>query len=533
MRNVAPAVMDKKNKNLYTVGVFIRWMGGYMKDLIEMKDITKKFPGVVALSQVSFSVREGEVHVLLGENGAGKSTLMKILSGAYAPTEGTIIAGDAEYERLTPRLSQENKISIIYQELSLINEISIQENIFLGKLLTKKKCGVSIVDQEAMEKRTQEVLDEVGLKRKPSVSVGSLSIPEKQMVEIAKAVAFDAKVIIMDEPTSSLTTEEIHHLFEIIEKLKAQGRGIVFISHKLDEVLTVGDRVSVLKDGTYVGTYPISEMDEDKLVRLMVGREIKGTYLRDPEEEISDKVIFEVKNLTRKDEYVQDINFELKEGEILGFSGLVGSGRTELMEAIYGAVPIRSGDLYLNGKQLNIRRPYDALKAGIALVTENRRETGFSPYFTISGNLNQAKNLKESTYGGMTGLLHKKEEKRVAKEQCDALQIKCASADQVITELSGGNQQKVILGKWLASNPSVIIFDEPTKGIDVGTKVEIYRIMRSLAREGKGIIVVSSELPELMSTCDRIIVFNTGKIRCEFLSNEVTEEKVIHAATAE
>ncbi|MFA9465238.1 MAG: sugar ABC transporter ATP-binding protein [Velocimicrobium sp.] len=504
-----------------------------MTSLVEMKKITKKFPGVTALSGVNFDVQPGEVHILLGENGAGKSTLMKMLSGAYEPTDGVLVANGKEFPRFTPKISQENGISIIYQELSVINEISIQENIFVGKLLAKSVLGLKIVDNKLMRKRTQEVLDEIGLKRSPETPVGQLSISEKQMVEIAKAVAFDAKVIIMDEPTSSLTTEEINHLFEIVNRLKKQGRGIVFISHKLDEVLAIGDRVTILKDGQYVGTYPISEMDEDRLVKRMVGREIKGTYLKDPDKDYGNQIIFEVKGLTRKDEYVKDISFTLRRGQILGFSGLVGAGRTELMEAIYGAAPIKAGTITLMGKTLKIKQPYDALKAGIALVTENRRETGFSPYFSIKQNLNQAKNLKESKFGGMTGLINNVQEAKVAEEQKIAMQIKCATTEQVITELSGGNQQKVILGRWMASNPKLIIFDEPTKGIDVGTKSEIYKLMRGLAEKGIGVLVVSSELPELLSTCDRIIVFNEGKNNGEFSSSEATEEELVRAATTE
>lgn len=504
-----------------------------MTNLVEMKNITKKFPGVTALENISFGIKAGEVHVLLGENGAGKSTLMKILSGAYEPTAGVIVAGGKEYQRLTPKLSGENGISIIYQELSVVDELSIQENIFIGKLLTKKVLGFDLtLDKKGMEDKTREVLEAVGLKKKPTTLVKDLSIPEKQMVEIAKAVAFDAKVIIMDEPTSSLTNEEINQLFKIIRTLREQGRGIVYISHKLNEIIEVGDRVTVLKDGTYVGTHHVKDVTEDDLVKMMVGREIKGRYLRNENKKYNDRNILEIKNLTRKDEYVKNISFTLKEGEILGFSGLVGAGRTELMNAIYGAEPMKEGEIILDGKHLRIRNTYEALKAGVGLVTENRRETGFSPFFSISKNLVQAKQLKESKWGGLYGLLSKREEREVAKEQQGAMQIKCASLDQLITELSGGNQQKVILGRWMASKPKVIIFDEPTKGIDVGTKSEIYKLMRNLAESGIGVMVVSSELPELLSTCDRILVFNSGRVAGEFTSKEATEEILVKAATA-
>lgn len=502
-----------------------------MNSLVEMRNITKKFPGVTALKCVNFDVQPGEVHILLGENGAGKSTLMKMLSGAYEPTEGTMVANGKEFPRFTPKISQENGISIIYQELSVINEISIQENIFVGKLLTKRVAGIPVVDNAAMRKRTEEVLKEIGLDRKPNVPVGQLSVSEKQMVEIAKAVAFDAKVIIMDEPTTSLTTEEVNHLYQIIDNLKKQGKGIVFISHKLDEVLTVGDRVTILKDGTCVGTCPISEMNEDRLVKLMVGREIKGTHLKDPDKDYGDEIIFEAKNITRKDNKVRNVSFQLQKGEVLGFSGLVGAGRTELMEAIFGARPIKSGEMYLYGKKLNIKSTYQAVKEGIVLVTENRRETGFSPYHSIKQNLVQAKGLKEAKFNGLSGLIHEKKEEAVAREQKEAMQVKCASLSQTITELSGGNQQKVILGRWMASNPELIIFDEPTKGIDVGTKSEIYKRMRRLAEQGKGVLVVSSEMPELLSVCDRIIVMNDGENRGVFNNAEATEEELVRVAT--
>lgn len=502
-----------------------------MEYLVEMKNITKKFPGVIALNHINFDLRPGEVHVLLGENGAGKSTLMKILSGVYEPTEGKLVLEGQEYDRLTPRLSQSHGISIIYQELSVINELSIQENIFLGKLLEKKVLGIKIIDHALMEERTQEVLSEIGLKRKPSFFVGNLSISEKQMVEIAKAIAFKARIIIMDEPTSSLTNEETRQLFGIIRKLKSQGKGIIYISHKLNEIAEVGDRVTVLKDGTYVGTHDAKNVTEEDLVKMMVGRVIHGKYLRDDSKGFKDEIILEVKNLSRKDEYVKNISFNLKRGEILGFSGLVGAGRTELMEAIYGAEPVKSGEIILDGKKLRIKSTHDALKAGIVLVTENRRETGFSPFFNIRQSLSQAIELKRSKFYGLSGLIDLKMEKRLAEEQIKAVQIKCASQTQIITELSGGNQQKVILGKWLASDPRLIIFDEPTKGIDVGTKSEIYKMMRKLSERGIGVMVVSSELPELMAVCDRVIVFNSGKISGEFTSEAITEENMVRAAS--
>ncbi len=502
--------------------------------LVEMRGITKKFPGVTALRDVSFTLNPGEVHVLLGENGAGKSTLMKILSGAYEPTEGEIVVNGQTFSSLTPKISQQLGISIIYQELSVINELSVQENIFLGRLKEKTHFGVTMVDKNTMMKETSVLLDAIGLHCKPRTQVDTLRISEKQMVEIAKAVAFNSEVIIMDEPTSSLTEEEINQLFTIIRRLKKAGKGIIYISHKLKEIKEIGDRVTVLKDGTYVGTHNVKDVTIDDLVTMMVGRELQNKYHSTSHEHATaGEVILEVKNLTRKDGYVKDINFQLHKGEILGFSGLVASGRTETMEAIYGAVPVSHGEVWLNGERLHIHNTYDALKNGIALVTENRRETGFFHNFSIKRNLAIAKQLKDGKWGGLYGLLNSKQEKQICDEQIKAMQIKCASVEQSISELSGGNQQKVILGKWMAAGSKVIIFDEPTKGIDVGTKSEIYKLMRRLCEQGVGVMVVSSEMPELLSVCDRILVYYDGHINGEYTIDEATEEKLVYSATVD
>ncbi|MEE8885678.1 MAG: sugar ABC transporter ATP-binding protein [Eubacteriales bacterium] len=506
-----------------------------MEPIVQMKNITKRFPGVTALDNINFDVRPGEVHVLLGENGAGKSTLMKVLSGVYRPDEGKIFLNGKEYDRLTPRLSAEGGISIIYQELSVVNWLDIRENIFMGRLPMKKSGPFSSVDYKKLNSDTEDLLKQVDLSRyKPTTSVGSLSISEKQMVEIAKAISFNAKVIVMDEPTSSLTEEEVDKLFEIIHRLKKEGRGIVFISHKLSEIKRIGDRITILKDGGYVGTYNVKDVTEDDMVRMMVGREIKGTYQHTPEENYKfGDVLFEVKNLTRKDERARNINFQLRKGEILGFSGLVGAGRSETMEAIFGVAPKKSGEVYLNGKKLNIKNPYTALKSGIGLVTENRRETGFFQNFSNRRNISIANQLKNSSGNGTIGFTNEAKEKKMAAAAHDEMQIKWTSDLQPTVNLSGGNQQKVILGKWLQADVKVLIFDEPTKGIDVGTKSEIYKIMRNLADSGIGVIVVSSEMPELLSICDRIIVMADGRMTGEFNIAEATEEKLALAATGE
>ncbi|MDR1506142.1 MAG: ATP-binding cassette domain-containing protein [Treponema sp.] len=500
-----------------------------MQTLIEMKNIRKEFPGVLALNDVSFDVRGGEVHVLCGENGAGKSTLMKILSGVYQPSAGQIIINGKEYHSLTPRESSAAGIGIIYQELSVINELSICENIFMGRLKEKKILGVNVVDTKYMRSRTAELLDRIGLRRRPETVVGSLSISEKQMVEIAKTVAFDARVIIMDEPTSSLTETEVEKLFEIIRQMQKEDRGLIYISHRLSELKKVGNRVTVLKDGSHVGTKNVEDVTEDDLITMMVGRSIQERFNTVPV--MPGSPIFEVKNLTRRDKKVRDVSFDLYEGEILGFSGLVGAGRSELMNAVYGAEKIESGEVYIWGKRAVIKNTYDAVKNGIALLTENRRETGFLKNFSIRGNISIASYLKASHLGGLLGLVNNSFEKKLSEEQKDALNIKCATVDQNITSLSGGNQQKVILGKWVASKPGIIIFDEPTKGIDVGTKSEIYRLLRSLASAKIGVIMVSSELPELLALCDRIIVFANGQVSAVFPIAEATEEKLLRAAT--
>ena len=502
-----------------------------MTAIVAMNHITKDFSGVRALQDITFDVQPGEVHALLGENGAGKSTLMKILSGAYTPTSGEIIIDGVSHDRLTTKQSSDAGIGIIYQELSLVAQLSIMENIFVGRLLTKKVAGLTMVDYAAMRARAQELLELVGLHRDPAMPVGRLSISERQLVEIAKAIAFGARVIVMDEPTSSLTEEEVQRLFTIVRRLREHGAAIVFISHKLNEVIELADRVTILKDGVAVATLPIAECTVDRLVQLMVGRELKSKYLSTHDETHgSGQAILEVKGLTRSDNLVRDVSFTLYRGEILGFSGLVGAGRSELMAAIYGAAPKKSGAIILDGRNLKIRRPYDAIRAGLALVTEDRRETGFFHNFSICRNIAIGEEIKHSFWGGLGGLIDPAAEQRMAEEQAKAMSIKCRSIEQSIVELSGGNQQKVILGRQLATNPAVIIFDEPTKGIDVGTKSAIYALMRQLADNGVGVIVVSSELPEVMAVSDRIVVFCEGEIAAVFTAAEATEEKLVRAA---
>jgi len=504
-----------------------------MNKLVEVCSITKKFPGVTALDNVSLDLYSGEVHVLIGENGAGKSTLMKILSGVYNPTSGYIVIDDKKFPHLNPNLSKEKGISIIYQELSVINELSIAENLFIGRLPTKKVLGVSVIDKRFINDKALEMLNLVGLKRQPSTLVQDLSISEKQLVEIAKSLVMDAKILIMDEPTSSLTPEETQNLFRIIRNLRDEGVGIIYISHKLDEVNQVGNRITVLKDGKLVATKDISEVtSKEEIVVMMVGRELKNKYLSTRKKSTGlDEVIFEANNITRSDKKVKNVSFKLHKHEILGFAGLMGSGRTDLMNVLFGAEERESGKVFLKNKELKITDTYDGVKKGLALLTENRRKTGIFPNFEVWKNISIVKQLKNSKIKGMYGLTNLKEEKQIALEEKGKLNIKCTTVSQNITELSGGNQQKAIIGKWLSADAEIFLFDEPTRGIDVGTKDEIYKIMRRLVNEGKGVIMVSSELPELLSVCDRIIVFNDGEITAKLSSLEATEEKIILAAT--
>lgn len=502
--------------------------------LVEMKKISKKFGVVRALDDISFKVEKGKVHILLGENGAGKSTLMKILSGVYKPSSGSIILNGKEYDELTPFISSENKISIIYQELSVINELSILENLFIGKLPTKKSMGIfSMVDFKYMKKIAKDILDKIGLKREPETLVENLTIGEKQQVEIAKALVSNADIIIMDEPTTSLTESEVNNLFRIIRQLKSEGKGIVYISHKLKELKEIGDIVTVLKDGKSVGTFGVNEVEIKDLIRMMVGREVKLRYDSSNPKLNRGEVIFEVKNLNRTDNKIRDVSFKINKGEILGFAGLVGSGRSELMEAIFGVVPIKSGEIIMYGKHSIPKNEYNSIKKSMGFITENRRETGFFHNFDIKENISIVPFIKSSKCRGILGFLNNEVEKEYAVKSKRQLNIKCDSVNQNICELSGGNQQKVILSKWMMANSDLMIFDEPTKGIDIGSKSEIYTIIRELSDDGKIIMMVSSELPELLAVCDKIAVFKNGRIVDILPIKEATEEKIMKLLTSE
>lgn len=506
-----------------------------MTPVIQMIDISKTFPGVQALDGISFDILPGEVHVLVGENGAGKSTLMKILSGVYSPTSGRIICNGHEYSSLTTQMSYEEGIAVVYQELSVINELSIMENLFVGRLPTVKKLGISVVNYKLMEAKAREVFAQVGIRHEPDTLVGDLAIPDKQLCEIAKALISGARVLVLDEPTTSLTEAEVERLHKLIRELTSRGCSVVYISHKMQEIKKIADRITVLKDGKHVGTYPAGEVTLDEIIKLMVGREIKGTYFAEEsaQELCRHPVIFEVRDISRSDGRCRDVSFQLHEGEILGMAGLVGAGRTETMEAIFGAVPKSAGQVFLRGKELHIQNPYSAIRQGIGMLTENRREQGFARNFSCKQNISLVPYIKESTAGGLGGLLDNRKEQAWAQEQVDRLSVKCTSPEQMTADLSGGNQQKVILGKWLAAESEVLIFDEPTKGIDVGSKSEIYMLMRNLAKQGKGVIMVSSEQTELLSVCDRIAVFHMGELKAILDGKTATEEEIVKISTGE
>ena len=502
-----------------------------LRPLVSLRHITKRFGGTLALRDISFDIFPGEVHVLLGENGAGKSTLMKILSGICEPTKGEIQLGDVVYEKLEPRLSQQYGVRLIYQELSVIDHLSIAENLFVGAIPTRKYLGLQVVDRRYMNQRAWEVLPRVGLRRNPSTLVGDLSISEKQQVEIAKALVSEARVIVMDEPTSSLTEEEVAHLFTVIRELKLAGIGIAYISHKLKEIAEIGDRVTVLKDGAHIGTFDARSTPTRVLVASMVGREIENLRPNRAEVQLTTKAL-EVRNLSSRDGRVADASFDLFHGEILGFAGLMGSGRSELMELIFGARVRAAGTIRLAGREVHFSTPFEAVKAGLAFVTEDRLRTGFFPNFSVAENISLVAFLRNARRSVSFERVDLPQERRFGQHYRDRLNIRCSSPDQSIAELSGGNQQKVIIARWLAAECDVFIFDEPTRGIDIGAKTEIYQIMRRLAEAGKSILMVSSELPELIGVCDRIAVYRDGGIAAILSRGAATEELIMQMATS-
>jgi ABC-type sugar transport system ATPase subunit len=467
------------------------------------------------LHGVNLVLQPGTVHALMGENGAGKSTLMKVIAGVHSADSGVVLLDDKEVQIESPLKARELGIAMIHQELSSLLEMSIAENMYLSR--EPGKFG--FVDYDKMYKDTREVLSRLGIDLDPKTKMKELRVADQQMVEIAKAISQDARVIIMDEPTSSITDKEVERLFEIIRGLKEEGVGIIYISHKMDEIFRICDEMTVLRDGTYIDTFKADEIDEDGLIRSMVGRDL-GTQFPKTKVPITDTVL-KVENLSRKGEY-EDISFELHKGEILGLVGLVGAGRTELMHSIFGMTKPDSGKIELYGKEVSFKNPKEAINHGIAYVTEDRKGEGLILPMSVEKNITLV-SLGDFVKGGF---LQKGQEADVVKQQVDNLKIKVARTSQPVSSLSGGNQQKVVLAKWMITNPHILIFDEPTRGIDVGAKAEIYKIMCDYVSQGNSIIMVSSEMPEAMGMSDRIIVLSNHKVSGELDRSEFDEETI-------
>ena len=489
--------------------------------IVSMNNISKSFPGVKALDHVKFELRSGEVMALLGENGAGKSTLMKILSGVYTRDEGTMEIFGKSYDDLTPKQAQEAGVAIIHQELNMCRHLTVTENMFLGR---EVKGGLSL-NNAKMRKEAKRVLDDLRIDISPDQIVGDLPVSKQQMVEIAKALSIDARILIMDEPTSSLTAKEIDDLFRIIRKLRDEGRGIVYISHRLEELSHIVDRVTIMRDGQYITDGNFKDMDMDYIIKNMVGREIKEKFPR--VECRKGKKIFEVKNLNAG-KMVRDINFSLYEGEIVGFAGLMGAGRTETTRAIFGVDPKDSGEFYVDGKKIEVNCPMDAIRNGVVLAPEDRKKDGLCTKLSIRQNL-ALPNL--DLVCNKMGVINSGKEDALCEKAVKDLQIKTPNVEIDSGNLSGGNQQKVVVGKWLARDSRVVIFDEPTRGIDVGAKAEIYKIIEELACKGKGIIIISSEMPELIGLSQRIIVLHEGEQTGELRGKEMTQENIMTLAS--
>ena len=489
--------------------------------LLEMRSITKRFPGVLALSEVNFDVRKGEVHALVGENGAGKSTLMKILSGVYERDSGEVVFKGQPVAFRNPRQSQLAGITTIYQELNQVPYLSVTENIFLGTELTR---GVALKWSE-MHQRARELLAKLHLDIDPRTLVNELGVGMQQMVEVAKALYHKADLIIMDEPTSSLSIREINDLFSIVRELKAEGVSVIYISHHLEETFQISDRITVLRDGRHISTQPTEALNVDKLIRLMVGRDLSEQFPK--ETVVRGDEILRVEGLNQGTRLF-DISFAAYAGEVLGLAGLVGAGRTELVRAIFGADPIDSGQFFVEGQAVSIKSSRDAVSHGIGLLTEDRKRQGLFLQMNVRENVTMSV-LERLTRSLVT---NQKKEAVLTQEYIDSLAIKTSGQDQPAINLSGGTQQKVVLSKWLATKPRMLIFDEPTRGIDVGAKVEIYRMMNELVKQGVAILMVSSELPEILGMSDRIMVIAGGRIRGFLSREEASEEKIMELATA-
>lgn len=495
--------------------------------MLEMRGISKCFPGVKALDKVSLKIRPGTVHALMGENGAGKSTLMKCLFGIYKMDEGEVIYQGNPVTIANSNDALHKGIAMVHQELQPIPERSIAENIFCGRYPMKNAGPVKMIDHKKMYEEARKLLKEVRMEYDPKAKLNTLSISQMQSVEIAKAVSMDAKVVIMDEPTSSLTDNEVEALFTIINDLRDKGVAIIYISHKMDEILRISDEVTIMRDGQYIGTWNAKELTTDLIISRMVGRELSNIY--PPRDNVPGEVILEAKNLTSiHPKSFKNVDFVLRKGEILGLGGLVGAQRTELMEALFGIRHLAEGEIIYKGKSLKIRNPKDAIRGGIGLITEDRRGSGIFGVLSIADNVSIA---SLDHYLDMGIVLNNKKIEQLVRDNVAKLSIKAPSSKTQIQTLSGGNQQKVIISRWLANNPDILIMDEPTRGIDVGAKYEIYQIMADLAKQGKTIIMISSEMAELIGMSDRILVMCDGKVTGEISGKEATQENIMQFAT--
>lgn len=491
--------------------------------MLEMTGIEKRFPGVYALKNCHFDLKKGEIHALIGENGAGKSTLMKILTGVYGKDGGTILYNGEEINVTTPKEAQNLGISIIHQELNLMPDLTAAQNIFIGREATK--LGGLYLSESKQNRAAKSLFELLNLDLDPKTKVRDVTVAKQQMIEIAKALSFNSKILIMDEPTAALTESEIRELFKIIAGLKEQGVGIVYISHRMEELFEISDRITVMRDGEYIATKTTAETSMDEIIRLMVGRTIY-----EPPKEAShvkgNDVVLEVKNLNAGKE-VKDVSFSLRRGEILGFAGLMGAGRTETARAVFGADKIDSGEIFINGKKAHIRSPKDAVKHGIGYLSEDRKQFGLALGMNIEANTVLA-NYENFNTGG---IVNDKKAAEAAKKYVDMLKTKTPSTKQLVGNLSGGNQQKVVIAKWLCRDCDILIFDEPTRGIDVGAKSEIYKLLTDLAEQGKSIIMISSELPEILRMSDRVVVMCEGRITGTLDISEADQEKIMKYAT--
>ncbi|AEH33318.1 galactose/methyl galactoside ABC transporter ATP-binding protein MglA [Vibrio anguillarum] len=491
--------------------------------LLEMTGVSKEFPGVKALDKVNLKVRPHSIHALMGENGAGKSTLLKCLFGIYDKNEGDIIFLGEHVNFQSSKQALEAGVSMVHQELNQVLQCSVMDNIWLGRY---PKKGL-FVDHDKMYRDTKEIFDELDIDIDPKIKVAKLSVSQRQMVEIAKAFSYNARIVIMDEPTSSLTEKEVSHLFTIINKLKEKGCGVVYISHKMEEIFTICDEITILRDGQWVDTRPLKGLDMDKIISMMVGRELTQRF--PTKTNVPKEIILEIKNLTALNQpSIQDISFDLREGEILGVAGLVGSRRTDIVETIFGVRERSNGHIMLHGREMKNRDAHEAINSGFALVTEERRSTGIYSNLDITFNSLVA-NVDE--YKTKLGLLSNKKMRSDTQWVIDSMSVKTPSHETSIGSLSGGNQQKVIIGRWLLTQPEILMLDEPTRGIDVGAKFEIYQLILELAKKNKGIIIISSEMPELLGITDRILVMSNGRAAGIVNTKDTSQNEILELAS--